>query len=343
MSFIVTLIYMILILSIIVFIHEGGHFLFAKKAGIYVYEFSIGMGPRVFKFKRKNDETEYSIRLLPIGGFVQMAGEEVEMDKNIPEDMRMQSKTWSQKFMTVIAGIMMNFILAIVVFFIVGLVNGASQNKPYISYVDGANSSVVNVGDRIIAVNGKKVIFTDVLTLDIAINSGNPLELKLQDENGNVRDVTLNPIEIDGEYKYGIGLSDTVKTGFLVSLKYAFVKFASLVYQMVLVIFCLFTGKLGLSSLSGPVGIFSVVGESASAGLINLVYLMGFISLNVGFMNLLPIPALDGGRILFLIIEKFKGKPVDPKVENIIHSVGFVLLMTLMVVITFNDVIRLFH
>ena len=109
-----TLIYMILILGIIVFIHEFGHFIFAKKAGIYVYEFSLGMGPRLFKFKRKNDETEYSLRLFPIGGYVQMAGEELEVDEKIPENMRMQSKTWVQRFLTIIAGIMFNFILAIV-------------------------------------------------------------------------------------------------------------------------------------------------------------------------------------------------------------------------------------
>ena len=342
-----TLIYMFLILGIIVFIHEFGHFIFAKRAGIYVYEFSLGMGPRIFKFNRKNDETDYSLRLLPIGGYVQMAGEEIEKDEKIPEDRRMQSKTWGQRFLTIIAGIMFNFILAIVVFFIVGLVNGASQNKPYITVVeDGINSGVVNSGDRILAVNGKKVIFTDVLVLDVQLNSGKPLNLKVRGTDGVDRDVILNPIEVNnnGEisYKYGIGLGDDVKTGVFASLKYSFVKFASLVTQMVLVVVNLFSGKLGLSSLSGPVGIFSVVGESARAGFINLVYLVGFISLNVGFMNLLPIPALDGGRILFLIIEKIKGSKVDVKVENTIHTIGFVLLMLLMLVITFNDIIKLF-
>ena len=340
-----TLIYMILILGIIVFIHEFGHFLFAKRAGIYVYEFSLGMGPRLLKFNRKNDETEYSLRLLPIGGYVQMAGEEVEVDTNIPENMRMQSKSWTQKFLTIIAGIMFNFILSIVVFFIVGLVNGASQNKPYINYIeDGVNSNVVSVGDRIVAVNGKKVIFTDLLVLDVQLNSGKPLNLTVLNESGK-RDVVLNPIEVNENgkvsYKYGIGLGDEIKSGVLPSIGYAFSKFASLFFQMILVVFNLIVGKLGLSSMSGPIGIFNVVGESARAGLINIVYLIGFISLNVGFMNLLPIPALDGGRILFLIIEKIKGSSVDVKVENTIHTIGFALLMILMVVITFNDILKL--
>ena len=342
-----TLIYMILILGIIVFIHEFGHFVFAKKAGIYVYEFSLGMGPRLFKFNRKNDETEYSLRLFPIGGYVQMAGEELEVDEKIPENMRMQSKTWIQRFLTIIAGIMFNFILAIVVFFIIGIFNGASQNKPYISLVeDSINSGIVNEGDKILAVNGKKVIFTDVLVLDVQLNSGKPLNLTVKGTDGVKRDVVLNPIEVNNDgkisYKYGIGLGDEIKTGFFASLKYAFIKFVSLVTQMFLVIVNLIIGKLGISSMSGPVGIFKVVGESARTGFINLVYLVGFISLNVGFMNLLPIPALDGGRILFLIIEKIKGNKVDVKVENTIHTIGFALLMILMLVITVKDIIKLF-
>lgn len=341
-----TLIYMILMLGIIVFIHEFGHFIFAKKAGIYVYEFSIGMGPRIFKFNRKNDETEYSIRLLPIGGYVQMAGEGLEEDEQIPEEKRMQSKTWTQRFLTVIAGIMFNFILALVLLFVVGLINGTPSGKPYISIVDeGINSNLLEVGDRILEVNGKKVIFTDTMLLRIQVSNGKPLKLKLKDEKANVKEVTLNPIEVneDGKisYKYGIGIGTDTKNGILPSIQYAFVKFASLISQMILVIGYLFTGKLGISSLSGPVGIFNVVGESAKAGFINLIYLTGFISLNVGFMNVLPIPALDGGRILFLLIEKIKGSKVDIKVENMIHAVGFALLMILMVVITFNDIIRI--
>lgn len=341
-----TLIYMILILSIIVFIHEFGHFLFAKKAGIYVYEFSLGMGPRLFKFNRKNDETEYSIRLLPIGGYVQMAGEEVELDEKIPEDKRMQSKTWLQRFMTIIAGIMFNFILAIILLFFVGLINGASSNKPYINFLEEGVSDSINIGDRIISINGKKVIFSDVLLLEIQLNNGKPLNLGMKNDKGEEYNVVLNPIEVNnnGEisYKYGIGLGDNIEKGVLPSIKYAFVKFAGLIVQMIMVIFNLFTGNLGFNSLSGPVGIFTVVGESAQAGFINLVYLTAFISLNVGFMNLLPLPALDGGRLLFLIIEKIKGSKVDPKYENIVHTLGFLLLMALMIVVTFNDIMRLF-
>ena len=121
-----TIIYFILVLGVTVFVHEFGHFFCAKKAGIYVYEFSIGMGPRLLKFNRKGDETTYSIRAFPIGGYVQMAGEEVELDKNIPESGRLQSKTWFQKALTISAGVLSNFIFAFILLFIVGLINGAN-------------------------------------------------------------------------------------------------------------------------------------------------------------------------------------------------------------------------
>lgn len=343
-----TIIYFILILGIIVFIHELGHFLFAKKAGIYVYEFSIGMGPQIFKWKRKNDETEYAIRLFPIGGFVQMAGEEVEIDENVPKEKRMQSKTWLQRFMTVIAGIMFNFILAIVLLFIVGLINGTPANKPYVSFVDpegNAYQAGLTEGSIITKIDNVKINNYDRLLLEYQIRIGNDIKFEVKDQNGNINTITISPLKVEenGEttYKYGFNLSDTVEHGFLNSIKYAFTKTGSLIEQMFFTILYLCTGKLSLNSLSGPIGIFSIVGEAAKTGFINIIYLLAFISINVGFINLLPLPAFDGGHILFLIIEKIKGKPVDIKIENIIHSIGFVLLMILMIIITYNDIIRL--
>ena len=341
-----TIIYFILILGIIVFIHEFGHFIFAKKAGIYVYEFSIGMGPQIFKFSRKNDETIYSIRLFPIGGFVQMAGEEVEVDENIPVSNRMQSKTWLERFMTVIAGIMFNFILAIVTLFIVALISGSPSNKPYVSYVDeNSNAAYAGMesGSLITKIDGKKIRNYDMLILEYQIRVGQNITFEIKDTTGNIKEINIEPKkEDDGTFKYGFGISSEVKKGFINAVKYAFTKTFTLVEQMFFIICYLFTGKLSLSSLSGPIGIYNVVGDAAKSGFVNLIYLLGYISINVGFINLLPLPAFDGGRILFLIIEKIKGKSIDPKIENIIHSVGFVLLMILMVVITYNDVIRLF-
>jgi len=342
-----TLIYFILILGIIVLIHEFGHFFFAKRAGIYVYEFSIGMGPRIFKWTRKGDETEYSIRLIPIGGFVQMAGEEVEDDPDVPKDKKFSVKTFGQKFMTVIAGIMNNFILALVLLFLFAFFNGAPQNKAIIGEISegsAAASSSLKEGDRVLTVNGRKADSYDIFTLELQVNAGKQVTMEV-DRDGTVQTVSLKAkkVKVDGNevYRYGFRINDEVKTGFVASIIYAFTKFFSLIHQMALTILYLVTGTLGIKSFSGPIGIYNVVGQASSSGFWSLVSLTALLSINVGFINLLPLPAFDGGRLLFVIIEKIRGKKVDPKLENTIHSIGFFLLMALMLLITYNDIIRL--
>ena len=343
-----TLIYFILILGVIVLIHEFGHFIFAKWAGIYVYEFSIGMGPRIFKWTRKNDETEYSIRLIPIGGFVQMAGEEIDDDESVPKDKKFCVKSFGQKFMTVIAGIMNNFILAIVLFFVIALINGAPENKVIVSDVSKdypAYTSGLQKGDQILKLNGKNASSYDLLALELQVNNGKEISLEVS-RNGEIKTVSLLPkkVNVDGQkvYKYGFGISDNVKKGVIPSIVYAFSKTFILIWQMILMIVYLITGHLGLNSLAGPVGIYSIVDSASSAGILSLLSLTALLSLNVGFINLLPIPAFDGGRLLFVIVEKIKGKPVDPKFENTVHAIGFFLLMALMLFITYNDIIRVF-
>ena len=339
-----TIIYFILVLSVTIFVHELGHFIFAKKAGIYVYEFCIGMGPRIFKFKRKNDETEYGIRLFPIGGFCSMAGESVEVDEDVPENKRMQSKTWLQRFLTIVAGVMFNFIFAFIILFIVGLFAGNPNNKPIISdIIEDSPAFIAGLqkGDLITKLDGVKVNTQDRLLIEYQVNYGDDLNLEVLRGSETVN-ITIKPNKIDDNtYQYGFGLDSTIKKGFFEAIKYAFSKFTSLINQMFIIISYLFTGKLSLSNLSGPVGIYNIVGQAAEAGLINVIYLIGYLSINVGFVNLLPIPAFDGGRIVFLIIEKIRKKPIDAKVENIIHSVGMVLLMILMIAITYNDIVRL--
>lgn len=334
-----TIVYFILVLSVTIFIHELGHFIFAKKAGIHVYEFCIGMGPRLFKFTRKNDETEYGIRLFPIGGFCSMAGETVEVDENVPPEKRMQSKTWLQKFLTIIAGVMFNFIFALIILFVVGLINGNPNNKPIISKVIADSPSEVaglEAGDVITRVNGTRVNSIDSLMIEYTVNYGKTLELDLYDGNK----VSITPNEIEEGYSYGFSLDNSIERGFFEAIKYSFTKFLSLINQLFKTIAYLFTGKLSVGSLSGPIGIYNLVGESAKAGFLNVVYLTGYLSINVGFINLLPLPAFDGGRALFLIIEKIRRKPIDFKTENMIHNIGFILLMILMIAITYNDVVR---
>ena len=421
-----TIIYFILILSTVIFIHEFGHFIFAKKNGVYVYEFSLGMGPQIFKFHRKNDETMYSIRLLPIGGYVQMAGEVESDDKNIPIEKNLNSKKWHQKFMVIVAGILFNFLLAIVVFFIIGIFTGRPVGNPNINNIykgdtikkineqtidnlETYNNIINNLNDEIVSfelesssrktrtvkiipisnnnkytigigvtekdkrividsiddknilyenglyendtllkINGKKVTNPDNLNLIFSLNYGKELKLEVESINGKTKNIVIKPEELKNDkgktkkYNYGFSVKYNTEKGFFAAIKYAFTKFFSLIWQMILIVFYLFTGKLSLSSLSGPVGIFGAVNEAAKTGILDVLYLMGYISLNLGFMNFLPIPALDGGRLLFLIIEKIIGKPVKPKVENIIHTIGFMLLMLLIVVISFNDILKIF-
>lgn len=347
-----TLIYFILILGVIVYIHEFGHFLFAKRAGIYVYEFSIGMGPRLFKWKRKNDETEYSLRLLPIGGYVAMAGEDLETDKKtgIPKEKQMQYKKWYQRFLTIIAGVLFNFILAIVLLFVIAMVNGAPSLGTKIGEVTKDSPAALaglEKNDIILKVENKRIHTSDMLLLEMQVHSAKETNFQIRKEDGSIKTITITPkkVIVDGNeaYQYGFALNNEKEFGIFAALQYAFGKTLSVVEQMIYIIGYLFMGKLSLNSLAGPVGIFQVVGETAKAGFLNIIYLIAFMSINVGFINLLPIPAFDGGRLLFLVIEKIKGSAVNPKIENMIHGIGFALLMILMIVITYNDILRIFH
>ena len=419
-----TIIYFILILGTTVFVHELGHFLFAKKYGVHVYEFSIGMGPRLFKFNRKNDETDYCLRLFPIGGFVQMAGEEIDDDDDdIPENKKLTSKPAFQRFMIMIAGVMMNFITAFILLFFIGLFNTVSLNNVYIngSTIDGLKND-----DRIVAINGNFVNNYDKLALEMTIAGSENFTMTLKNSEGKKYDVEVNPVEvgasflpfgkdygfevsnleitksdikglnvgdiitkvngeeikdletllvtledIEDEFKltiidskekekdftievkekendtslgfsYGFYLKGEEQKGLIAGIKYAFLKFFSTIEQMIFTVFYLITGKISLGMMSGPVGIFNVVGTVSKAGFTSVISLLCLICINVGFINMLPFPAFDGGHVLFILIEKIKGSRVDPKVENTIHSIGFILLMILMVLITYNDIIKLF-
>ena len=420
-----TIIYFILILGITVFVHELGHFMFAKKFGVHVYEFSIGMGPKLFKFKRKNDETDYCIRLLPIGGFVQMAGEEIEVDEDIPEDKRLQSKPAFQRFLIMIAGVTMNFVLAIIILFIIGLTHTISMDNVYI---DESAIPGLEDGTKIVAVDGHFVNNYDKLALEltcvgdkdftitvknkigkknisispVAVGKSNLVygidygfNVVYEDDNFVVKDSKIENLKdgsilttINGEkindytsllhllkdsednpvlgytyndeaneielttteltkdeltgYNYGFYLKGKPRKGFLAALKYAFVKFFSTIEQMIFTVYYLIIGRLSAKLLSGPVGIYNVVSVYSKTGLTSIMNLLALICINVGFINILPLPAFDGGHVLFIVIEKIKGSRVNPKVENIIHTIGFILLLILMVLVTYNDIVKLF-
>lgn len=343
-----TILYFIFVLGVTVLIHELGHFIFAKRAGVYVYEFSIGMGPQLFKFNRKNDETVYSIRLLPIGGFVSMAGEDLEIDNKIPKDKQLCNKSWCDRFLVLFAGIAFNFLLAIIILFTIGMINGVPKNNLEIANIESnydISKTGIQIGDVITKVNGKKITSYEQLSVELAVNNGKKIDLTVKNNNQeNTYEIEPTLIEVDGttSYVYGFSLNNEIEKGFVKSIEYAFSKTGALTNQMVLIVKYLVTGKLSLNNLSGPVGIYQVVDQARTLGFLNVLYLIAYLCINVGFINFIPFPAFDGGRILFLIIEKIKGSKVNPKVENTIHSVGFALLMILMLFVTYNDIIRIF-
>ncbi len=367
---------LLLMLSLLIFVHEGGHFIAAKKCGVHVYEFALGMGPKVLSFKRKNDPTEYTLRAFPIGGFCAMAGEEGEDDESLDKDKFMCNKSKIKRIIILVAGVTMNFITAIVLLFIIGLSFGSTEQKSIIGRVETGSPADVaglKVNDKIIECNGYKISTWDKLTIVTNLkNKNNYYEYKVEHEDGSVDTYKITPdeyvvigsetIKLDENNKLedvlkkynkkesevtlsklvGIGAPSEIKKDFLSALKYAFSKFGSIVSTMLLILGSLFTGKLGLSALSGPVGMYSVVGTVASLGFANLIYLTAYLSINLGVLNILPFPAFDGGRVLFVLIEAITRKKVDPKIEGYFHSIGFILIMLLMVYITFQDVLRLF-
>ncbi len=347
---IITLLLFILILGITVFVHELGHFIFAKIVGIHVYEFSLGFGPTIVK-KIAKDKTQYSIRAIPLGGFVSLAGEEVEVDRNKQKGKNIQDKNLFQRFLVMFMGVGFNFIFAFLVLLFIGFIYGAPNLDPIIKGVTPNYPAAVaglEENDKVLSINNKKVTYIDDISLYITLADLNKdLVVEVEKENGKNETYQIEAIkekDEKGEEKYiiGISLEKVPEKGFLKSFEYAIKQELAMFKQMFAVLGSLITGKLSVNQLSGPVGIYSIVGDVKSQGLNAILYLIALLSINVGVINLIPLPAFDGGRILFVIIEKIKGSPINPKVENTIHSIGFILLMILMIYVTFNDIIKLF-
>lgn len=367
---------LLLILTVLIFVHEGGHFLMAKKCGVYVAEFALGMGPKVCGFKRKGDPTAYSLRALPIGGYCQMAGEEMEDDDTLPKDQFMCNKTKIQRALILVAGVTMNFITAIILLFFISLVWGHTEQRSYVGNVEKntpAYEAGIVEGDRVLELNGHKVSTWDDLTVISAMkNKNNKYTYSIKKKDGKIVKYELEPIDsvtIDGksilvnedntlesiakEYDKEvddlvvtkvIGISSPTKRiyGFIPSVEYAFTKFGSVVKTMISIIVNLITGNIGLNALSGPVGMYTVVNTAAKYGIANIIFLMAYLSINLGVLNILPFPAFDGGRLLFVVIEAITRKKVDAKIEGYFHTIGFILIMMLMLYITFQDILNLF-
>ncbi len=345
---ILSLLLFILILGIIILVHEFGHFIWAKTCGVYIYEFSIGMGPVIFSHKGK-DGIYYNIRAFPIGGFVQMAGEIYEDDSEIKKEKFLCNRPWYQRLVILVAGVMNNFILALVLLFVMALIWGPTSSNPTILDVQEGSAAMevgLQDGDKITAINGHHFDSWDVGQIYLYYKDADGVYEFEIERNGETKTFEITPktVEEDGEERkvFGIQMDNTAPKGFLQSIGFVFRKFWDVICSMAVTVWGLISGQVSVSNLSGPVGIYQVVDQSVQYGIQQLIYITAFLSINVGFINILPFPAFDGGHVFFMIIEKIKGSKINAKFENVCTMIGFALLMLLMVVITIQDILRLF-
>lgn len=356
--FIIKILLLLFILGIIILVHEFGHFIWAKTFGVHIYEFSIGMGPLLHTHKGKKDGINYNIRAIPIGGFVSMAGEvydsgEVdENNKKIKKDKLMCNKKWWQRLIILVAGVVNNFILAIVILFIYTLIWGGGAITPKVLNVvedKPAAAAGLKSGDVITSINGYNVSSWDKAQIILYYKNTNEYyTFEVKHTDGTKEEIKIKPEIIKDEETgaesklFGIQIDAEDTSNVFKSFIYSIRKFNSIISSMVYTIWGLISGKIGLSALSGPVGIYEVVGETINYGINYFLYILAFLSINVGFINILPFPAFDGGHVLFLIIEKIKGSPVNAKIENTCHLIGFILVFLLMIIVTISDIIKLF-
>ncbi|WP_313960844.1 RIP metalloprotease RseP [uncultured Parvimonas sp.] len=336
---IIKIIIALLVFMVVVVVHEFGHFIFAKRAKIKVNEFSVGMGPKIFG--KQKGETLYSVRALPLGGFCAMEGEdeeEEEQDIDFSQRGHFNGATIGGRILTIFAGPFFNFILAFVILFALFGIRG-HQTTTVASIQDNsiAQKYGIEVGDKIVNIGDNKInswkdIQTSLSKLDKeettikVIRNGQEKEIKVKFENSNEK---------------VLGVTSKLERNLFVSIRETFNTFFYFIGTMFDILRQLFTGKVGVGQLSGPIGVVGAISSAASNGIYSLLYITAFLSVNLGFINLLPIPALDGGRLVFLFIELILRRPVSRSKEGLIHTIGFIFLMGLILFVSFKDVIRL--
>ncbi|MDR1292965.1 MAG: RIP metalloprotease RseP [Clostridiales Family XIII bacterium] len=337
------IIYAILIFALLIFVHEFGHLITAKAVGIGVKEFAIGMGPRLWSVERGG--TRYSIRPIPIGGFCAMEGEDEESD----DPRAFNNKPAPARALVLFAGSGMNILLAVLMLSLLIFANGEPTTRiDTITENSSAAESGLKAGDEILAVDGEAVTSWAEVSERLALaandkTSAHPeVSLLVRHEDGAEQTIPAAMYEdTDGAYRVGITPAITRGPVFLLqSFKYGGEATWNMTKMMYHVLGDLFTGRAGLDQLTGPVGIVKAVGDTASAGGSGVVGLAALISLNLGIVNLLPLPALDGGRLLFLVIRLFTGRRVSDALEARIHTIGIIALFALMGYITLVDVNR---
>ena len=329
-----TIIYAILIFCLLIFVHEFGHFIAAKACGVKVNEFAIGMGPAFFK--RQKGETQYSLRIFPIGGFCAMEGE----DEDSEDERAFNNKPAWQRACVLAAGPFMNLLTAMLLLIVIATWSG--QPTTTVSQVlddSPAYEAGIQAGDEILSVDGTQIEEWNDLLTAVGETTADTVSIEVLRDG---KEFTIDSrVEYDEESQRNkVGIAPAVTHNIIKGTVSGVKNTGTMTVMMYDILKKLVTGKVSVKELSGPVGIVYAVNDSAKAGVIYVIYLSALLSLNLAVMNLLPLPALDGGRLLFLVIRKITGRRMTDEMEGKIHFVGIMLLLLLMVYVTWNDIVR---
>ena len=347
MNTFITVISAILVFGFLIFIHEAGHFIFARIFKVTVNEFSIGMGPKLVGYTSKKSGTLYALRAFPFGGYVAMAGENEESEDENGFDRK---PAW-QRFIITVAGAFVNILFGFIAMLVItALINiGGTEIHSFADtektgYEISTEESGLKAGDEIIAIDGKRVKIVDELYYEVQRRGIEPVDVTVirDGEEQVIKNVVFPTAEVGGER---VGLVDFIVWGkrktFSSFFEYSFRKGALMIRMTYESIYDLITGRYSLGAVSGPVGISSAIGEAARDGFTTLLNIIVIISINLGVMNLLPLPALDGGRMLTILVEMVTRKRIPAKIEGAINGIGLLLLLALSVVILGKDIIAL--
>lgn len=338
-----TVLITLLIIAVLILVHEWGHFITARRIGIPVYEFSLGFGTKLLSVTRNG--VQYSLRLVPLGGFVRMAGEEPG-DMSDPDGY--SNRTPFEKIRVAFSGPFMNFVLAVIIFIysfaFIGIPNAVDE--PILGKIlkgKPAQHAGLQEGDRIISIDGKSISTWNEFT-DTVSSSKPDTQLKMEVKRGDKTiAVNVTPETNKSTGASVIGVINRVtynKLGIWEALKVGIQQTYELTRLMLSWLLLLITGGASTADLAGPVGITKLVGEAAQIGIVYLLNFAAYLSINLGIINLLPIPALDGSRIVFAAVEGIRRKRLEPEKEGLIHWLGFIFLMILIVFVTYNDIVR---
>lgn len=343
MNTLLTILYTVIIFGVIITIHEFGHFIFAKLGKITVHEFSIGMGPKIIS-KQKN-ETLYALRLFPIGGYVSMEGEDEESD----DEGAFNKKSVKTRFSVLAAGAILNIILGLVLLIFINICNDKIVSNTVGGFVGEKQSqkSGLEIGDNILSVNNKRTFIANDIIYAISRDKDGVVDMKVKrgNEKLDIKNIKFNILKDEN----GISYPDidfrvnAIDSNIFDAIKYSFFEAFSMISMVISSFGDLITGAVSFKQLSGPIGVATVIGDAAKTSILSLLNLAAFLTINIGVFNLLPLPALDGGRLVFLAIEGVRGKPIQPKYEGYVHMIGLALLLALMLLVTFQDIFKLFN